>query len=133
MHTRLPEPYTPKSLQLACFKQKYPSLENHRLVFASKTVHLQVRWDSMTIQITHFFPAKCGKEVCAYCFSSKHFLVHYYLKRSCMSNTASVFSYLLVMAVERHINLTRVKHSLLFLNLEYFIPGPFTTLKHNES
>lgn len=37
------------------------------------------------------------------------------------------------MAVERHVNLTRVQHSLLFLNLEYFILGSFTTLKHNES
>lgn len=35
--------------------------------------------------------------------------------------------------MEMHINLTRVQHSLLFLKLEYFMLGSFTTLKHNES
>lgn len=130
----LPESYTPKSLQLAFFKQKYPSLENHTLVFPSKTVHLQVHWDfNDNSKSNTFFPAKCGKGVCAYCFSPKYFLVHYYLKCSFIRNTASEFSYMLVMAVERQVDLTRVQHSSLFLNLEYFIWGSFTTLKHNES
>lgn len=130
----LAEPYTPKLLQLAFFKQKYSSLGNHTLFFPCKTVHLQVHWDSMTIQrITHFFPPKCEKGLCAYCFPPKYFLVHYYFKCSFIRNTAQIFSYPLVMAVERHINLTRAQHSLLFLNLEYFILGSFTTLKHNES
>lgn len=58
----LPEPHTPKSLQLAFFKQKYPSLETRTLFFPSKTVHLQVHWDSMTIQnITHFFQPSVGR------------------------------------------------------------------------
>lgn len=129
----LPGPYTPKSPQLAFFKQKYPSLENHILFFPSKTVYLQVYWDLITIQrITHFFQPSVGRRCVPVAFPPS-ILLHYYLKCSFIRNTAQIFSYPLVTAVERHVNLTRVQHSLLFLNLEYFILGSFTTLKHNES
>lgn len=58
----LPEQYTPKALQLASFKQQYPSLENGTLFCPSKTEYFQVHWDSMTIQrITHFFQPSVGR------------------------------------------------------------------------
>lgn len=129
----LPEPNTPKSLQLAFVKQKYPSLENHTLCFPSKTVHLQVHWDSMTIQrITHFFQPSvgCGVSLLLFpqVFSGTLLLEMLFYKEHSLDIFMPVSD-----GCERHVNLTRVQHGLLFLNLEYFILGSFTTLKHNES
>lgn len=127
------EPYT--KITAACFLQAKISIsgESHT-AFSKKNCAFAgtLGFNDNSKNKTFFFSSQVWEGGVPVAFPPS-ILLHYNLKCSFIRNTAQIFSYPLVMAVERHVNLTRVQHSLLFLNLEYFILGSFATLKHNES
>lgn len=122
--------HAPQTAQLS-LSTKCPMLENHTGLFPSKTAcsHTALRSNNNSNNNTFF--SKTSVNSLYVCTA---LLVHLYLKCPLQRTRLRYFhTPQRWLAVEMHINLTRIQQSLLFLRLEYFVLGSFTTLKHNES